>query len=150
MNIRANILLRVYLSFGLIVLFAVAVLVRLCDVQFVEGEKWRAMADSLSTKYINVEAAVVIFILMMEVCWQPLFLNTNCGWMHLQAEFRIMMFLQQSRFTGAAVCRSFLKIKHLKNIRVTCAKPDRIVPVFIVKTKSKLSGSQNYTYFSFI
>lgn len=57
MNIRANILLRVYLSFGLIVLFAVAVLVRLCDVQFVEGHKWRAMADSLSTKYINVEAA---------------------------------------------------------------------------------------------
>jgi cell division protein FtsI (penicillin-binding protein 3) len=57
MNIRANILLRVYLSFGLIVLFAVAVLVRLCDVQFVEGQKWRAMADSLSTKYINVEAA---------------------------------------------------------------------------------------------
>lgn len=57
MNIRANILLRVYLSFGLIVLFAVAVLIRLCDVQFVEGQKWRAMADSLSTKYINVEAA---------------------------------------------------------------------------------------------
>jgi cell division protein FtsI (penicillin-binding protein 3) len=57
MNIRANILLRVYLSFGLIVLLAVAVLVRLCDVQFVEGQKWRAMADSLSTKYVNVEAA---------------------------------------------------------------------------------------------
>ncbi|TCD00811.1 penicillin-binding protein [Pedobacter psychroterrae] len=57
MNIRANILLRVYLAFGLIVLLAVAVFVRLCDVQFVEGHKWRAMADSLSTKYINVEAA---------------------------------------------------------------------------------------------
>ena len=49
--------MRVYLAFGLIVLLAVAVLVRLCDVQFVEGHKWRAMADSLSTKYINVEAA---------------------------------------------------------------------------------------------
>lgn len=57
MNIRDNILLRVYLAFGLIVLLAVAVLVRLCDVQFVEGHKWRAMADSLSTKYINIEAA---------------------------------------------------------------------------------------------
>ena len=57
MNIRQNILLRVYLSFGLILLFAVAVLVRLGDVQFVEGHKWRAMADSLSTKYINVDAA---------------------------------------------------------------------------------------------
>jgi cell division protein FtsI (penicillin-binding protein 3) len=57
MNIRQNILLRVYLSFGLIVLFAVAVLIRLGDVQFVEGHKWRAMADSLSTKYVTVEAA---------------------------------------------------------------------------------------------
>lgn len=57
MNIRANILLRVYLAFGLIVLLAVAVFIRLCDVQFVEGHKWRAMADSLSTKYVNVEAA---------------------------------------------------------------------------------------------
>jgi len=57
MSIRANILLRVYLSFGLIVLFAVAVLFRLFDVQFVEGHKWRAMADSLSTKYITIEAA---------------------------------------------------------------------------------------------
>lgn len=56
MNIRQNILLRVYLSFGLIVLFAVAVLVRLGDVQFVEGQKWRAMADSLSTKYMTIEA----------------------------------------------------------------------------------------------
>ncbi|WP_285010892.1 penicillin-binding protein [Pedobacter faecalis] len=57
MSIRANILLRVYLAFGLIVLFAVAVLVKLFDVQYVEGERWRAMADSLSTKYVNVEAA---------------------------------------------------------------------------------------------
>lgn len=57
MNIRANILLRVYLAFGLIVLLAVAVLIRLCDVQFVEGSKWRAMADSLSTKYVNIEPA---------------------------------------------------------------------------------------------
>ena len=57
MNIRDNILLRVYLSFGLIVLLAVAVLIRLGDVQFVEGHKWRAMADSLSTKYVNIEAA---------------------------------------------------------------------------------------------
>jgi cell division protein FtsI (penicillin-binding protein 3) len=39
------------------VLFAVAVLVRLGDVQFVEGQKWRAMADSLSTKYVTVDAA---------------------------------------------------------------------------------------------
>jgi len=56
MNIRANILLRVYLAFGLIVLFAFAVFLRLSQVQFVQGKKWRAMADSLSTRYVNVEA----------------------------------------------------------------------------------------------
>ncbi|WP_443944195.1 penicillin-binding protein [Pedobacter sp. AW1-32] len=56
MNIRANILLRVYLAFGLIVLFALAVLLRLGQVQFVQGHKWKDMADSLSTRYVNVEA----------------------------------------------------------------------------------------------
>ncbi|KLT66600.1 penicillin-binding protein [Pedobacter sp. BMA] len=56
MNIRANILLRVYLAFGLIVLFALAVFLRLSQVQFVQGKKWKAMADSLSTRYVNVEA----------------------------------------------------------------------------------------------
>ncbi|WP_316806914.1 penicillin-binding protein [Pedobacter agri] len=56
MNIRANILLRVYLAFGLIVLFALAVFLRLGQVQFVQGKKWKAMADSLSTRYVNVEA----------------------------------------------------------------------------------------------
>ncbi|MDN3586260.1 penicillin-binding transpeptidase domain-containing protein [Pedobacter aquatilis] len=56
MNIRANILLRVYLAFGLIVLFALAVVLRLGQVQFVQGHKWKAMADSLSTKYLPVEA----------------------------------------------------------------------------------------------
>lgn len=56
MNIRANILLRVYLAFGLIVLFALAVFVRLCDVQFRQGHKWVAMADSLSIREFDVEA----------------------------------------------------------------------------------------------
>jgi cell division protein FtsI (penicillin-binding protein 3) len=57
MNIRANILLRVYLAFGLIVLFALAVLLRLSDVQFIQGDKWRAKADSLSTKEFDIDAA---------------------------------------------------------------------------------------------
>ncbi len=56
MNIRTDILLRVYISFGLIVLLAFAVLYKLFHVQFAEGKKWTAMADSLSTKYVNVEA----------------------------------------------------------------------------------------------
>lgn len=57
MNIRTDILLRVYIAFGLIVLFAFAVLFKLFHVQYVEGNKWRAMADSLSTRFANVEAS---------------------------------------------------------------------------------------------
>ena len=57
MNIRTDILLRVYVAFGLIVLLAFAVLYKLVNVQIVEGEKWRSMADSLSTRFTNVEAA---------------------------------------------------------------------------------------------
>src|SRR5690606_25030254 len=56
MNIRTDILLRVYLSFGLIVLFALAVLVKLFHLQYVEGEAWQAKADSMSTRYVDVEA----------------------------------------------------------------------------------------------
>lgn len=57
MSIRTNILIRVYLAFGLILVFAGAVVVQLCRVQFVQGKKWRTMASSLSTQYQNVEAA---------------------------------------------------------------------------------------------
>ncbi|MDT3402681.1 penicillin-binding protein [Mucilaginibacter terrae] len=57
MNIRTNILLRVYLAFGLIVVLAGAVFFKLCHLQFAQGKKWRAMADSLSVQYVNVDAA---------------------------------------------------------------------------------------------
>ena len=56
MNIRTDILLRVYIAFGLIVLLAFAVLFKLFHLQITEGKQWRAMADSLSTKYVQVEA----------------------------------------------------------------------------------------------
>lgn len=57
MNIRANILLRVYLAFGLIVLFALAVVLRLGEVQFIQGAKWRKMAQVVSTREFDIEAA---------------------------------------------------------------------------------------------
>ncbi|MBS1528709.1 MAG: cell division protein, partial [Bacteroidetes bacterium] len=57
MSIRTNILLRVYLAFGLILLFAGAVVVQLCRVQFVQGSRWKAMSKAMSTEYQNVEAA---------------------------------------------------------------------------------------------
>src|SRR6202012_1117897 len=55
-SIRTNILLRVYLTFGLILLFAGAVVFQLCRVQFAQGNKWKAMSKTLSAKYMNVEA----------------------------------------------------------------------------------------------
>jgi cell division protein FtsI (penicillin-binding protein 3) len=57
MSIRTNILIRVYLAFGLILLLAGAVIVQLYRVQFIQGKKWRAMSSSLSTQYQTVEAA---------------------------------------------------------------------------------------------
>ena len=56
MNIRTDILLRVYLSFGAMVIFAVAVLYKMFSLQVVEGSHWQAMADSLSTRYQTIEA----------------------------------------------------------------------------------------------
>ena len=56
MGIRTNILLRVYLAFGLILLFAGAVAFQLCRVQFVQGAKWKAMAKTMSAQYVNIEA----------------------------------------------------------------------------------------------
>lgn len=56
MGIRTNILLRVYLAFGLILLFAIAVVFQLGRVQVIQGKKWRAMADSLSVRNMDVEA----------------------------------------------------------------------------------------------
>jgi cell division protein FtsI (penicillin-binding protein 3) len=56
MGIRTNILLRVYLAFGLILLFAGAVVFQLCRVQFAQGPKWKAMAKTMSAQYVNIEA----------------------------------------------------------------------------------------------
>src|ERR1700761_7723079 len=56
MSIRTNILLRVYLAFGLILLFAAAVVLQLCRVQFIQGAKWKSKSMALSTRYFDVEA----------------------------------------------------------------------------------------------
>ncbi|QEM05761.1 transpeptidase family protein [Mucilaginibacter rubeus] len=57
MGIRTNILARVYLAFGLVLLLAIAVVVQLCRLQYVQGDKWKAMAADLSAQYQTVEAA---------------------------------------------------------------------------------------------
>src|SRR5690554_3290931 len=57
MNIRTDILLRAYISFGIMVVIALAVLYKMFTIQLVQDEKWTAMADSLSTRYVDVEPA---------------------------------------------------------------------------------------------
>jgi len=56
MSIRTNILIRVYLAFGLILVLASAVIIQLYRVQYVQGKKWRAMAETHSTQYQAIEA----------------------------------------------------------------------------------------------
>jgi len=56
MSIRTNILLRVYIAFGLILLLSVAVIVQLYRLQYIQGEKWRGMASKSSTRYETIEA----------------------------------------------------------------------------------------------
>jgi len=56
MSIRTNILLRVYIAFGLIVLLSLAVIGQLYRLQYVQGEKWKGMASKSSTRYETIEA----------------------------------------------------------------------------------------------
>lgn len=56
MSIRTNILLRVYIAFGLIVLLSLAVIGQLYRLQYVQGDKWKQMASKSSTKYETLEA----------------------------------------------------------------------------------------------
>lgn len=55
-SIRTDILLRVYFAFGLIVLFAAAVLFQLFKVQVLQGAHWRKEAKSSATQFKTVEA----------------------------------------------------------------------------------------------
>lgn len=57
MNIRKSILMRVYLAFGLMVFGALAVFAKLLHLQYVDGDKWRSIADSLTIQERVVEAA---------------------------------------------------------------------------------------------
>ena len=49
MNIKKNILVRIYFTFSLFVLLAIAILIQIFHIQVIEGKKWRKMADSLTT-----------------------------------------------------------------------------------------------------
>jgi cell division protein FtsI (penicillin-binding protein 3) len=57
MSIRTNILLRVYIAFGLILLFALAVVIQLYRLQFIQDDQWKALSSKRSTRYDIVEAS---------------------------------------------------------------------------------------------
>ncbi len=54
---RKDILRRIYLVFGLVCVFGFAIVARIWHLQFVEGDQWRAKADSLTTKLRDIEPA---------------------------------------------------------------------------------------------
>lgn len=56
MNVRRDILWRVYLAFFLTCVFGVMVAVYAFRIQFIEGEKWRSLSENLSTSYQTIEA----------------------------------------------------------------------------------------------
>jgi len=56
MEVKKDILWRVYLCFIGMVLFGVAILARVFILQHVEGSYWRGMADSLHTSYVSLAA----------------------------------------------------------------------------------------------
>lgn len=56
MNIKKDILWRAYVVVGLVVILAGAVVWRIADIQYVEGSRWRTMADSLTTSYRSIES----------------------------------------------------------------------------------------------
>ncbi|WP_425390795.1 penicillin-binding protein [Ekhidna sp.] len=56
MSIKRDIVLRVRIAFLLTFLVAGAVIFRIAKVQYVEGEKWRSMGETLGMQVMNVKA----------------------------------------------------------------------------------------------
>jgi cell division protein FtsI (penicillin-binding protein 3) len=55
-NIKKSILLRVRVAFLFVMLFSIAVVLKITHVQFAEGEKWAAMGERISFDYKRVKA----------------------------------------------------------------------------------------------
>ena len=56
MNIKHSILLRVRIAFLVAVLFVFAVIYRLVDIQMIEGDHWRQLAEESSLDYRTIKA----------------------------------------------------------------------------------------------
>jgi cell division protein FtsI (penicillin-binding protein 3) len=57
MDARKEILWKIYIVFFALCLFALAIVVQIARIQFVEGDYWRSKADSLTLDYKRTEAA---------------------------------------------------------------------------------------------
>lgn len=56
MGIKRDIYWRIAIAFIAMVIFAIIILWKIFQIQYVEGDRWRAMADSLTTRYIAIDA----------------------------------------------------------------------------------------------
>ncbi|MBX3164179.1 MAG: transpeptidase family protein [Bacteroidetes bacterium] len=56
MNNKKNILSRTYLVYVFMCVFALAILYRICVIQFVQGAEWRSKAEALTTRLMEIEA----------------------------------------------------------------------------------------------
>jgi len=54
---KKDILWRVYLLYAIMCVFGIAIIAQVINVQFIQGEKWRAKAEALTTEYREIEAA---------------------------------------------------------------------------------------------
>ncbi len=54
---KRDILKRIYFVYGFICLFGFAIVAKIWHIQFVEGDNWRAKADSLTTRLNKIEPA---------------------------------------------------------------------------------------------
>ncbi len=56
MSVKKDILWRIYVVFGLIVLLGSSIIFQAFRIQVLEGDYWRSLADSLTTSYRSIEA----------------------------------------------------------------------------------------------
>jgi cell division protein FtsI (penicillin-binding protein 3) len=85
-DIKKDFLWRIYLMYFFIVLFGLSVILKVCTIQFAEGDYWREKEQELTMKYFNIEASrgnifssdgsllatsVPIFELRMDVISEP-------------------------------------------------------------------------------
>ena len=56
MGIKRDIYWRIAIAFIAMVIFAIIIFWKIFQIQYVEGDRWRAMADSLTTRYIAIDA----------------------------------------------------------------------------------------------